>query len=246
MVLVFLRAAFAALLACVAMGAQAGVVITGTRVVYPEGSREVNVRLRNADSKPLLVQTWIDDGTLNEAPSKLDVPFLVTPPMSRVEPQKGQTLRVMYTGAELPRDRESLYFLNVLEVPPKADKKPDENYMQIAVRTRLKLFLRPDGLSMPIEEAPKALTWELADKGAIRVHNPTPYYQTMSRVQANIAGAQVSFSQEMVAPFSTVELKRSADKKTDAAPVPAGQVRFGTINDYGAEVQTHAELKTRR
>jgi chaperone protein EcpD len=243
--LVLLRAAVAALLACVAVGVQAGVIITGTRIVYPEGTREVSVRMRNADSKPLLVQTWIDDGTINESPAKLEVPFLVTPPMSRIEPQKGQTLRVMYTGADLPRDRESLYFLNVLEVPPKADKKPDENYMQIAVRTRLKLFLRPDGLSMPIEEAPKALTWELADKGAVRVHNPTPYYQTLSRVQANIAGAQVAFDQEMVAPFGTAELKRSVSTKAEGSAVPPGQVRFGAINDYGAEVQTHAELKTR-
>lgn len=245
MFFVYLRAALAALLACIAASVNAGVVITGTRVVYPEGSREVSLRMRNADEKPLLVQSWIDDGNINSTPGALDVPFLVTPPVSRVEPGKGQTLRIVYVGADLPRDRESLYFLNVLEVPPKAERKENENYMQLAVRTRLKLFMRPGGLTALVEEAPQALTWQLGDKGALQVSNPTPYYVTFSRVQANIAGSQVVFAQDMVAPFGTLVLKRAAGKAADRQPVAANQVRFGVINDYGAEVQTQAEIRPR-
>lgn len=246
MFLVKLRTALAVLLACAAASANSGVVITGTRVVYPEESREVSIRMRNADEKPLLVQAWIDDGAINASPATLDVPFLVTPPVSRVEPQKGQTLRIVYVGADLPRDRESLYFLNVLEVPPKTERKQDENYMQLAVRTRLKLFLRPTGLPTQIEEAPKALTWELGAKGEVQVRNPTPYYVTFSRVQANIAGAQVVFNQDMVAPFGSLELTRAVGKATDKLPATANQIRFGVINDYGAEVQTQAELRPRQ
>ncbi|WP_313623409.1 molecular chaperone [Achromobacter sp.] len=246
MFLVYLRTALAVLLTCTAASANAGVVITGTRVVYLEGSREVSIRMRNADEKPLLVQAWIDDGSINESPAKLDVPFLVTPPMSRVEPKKGQTLRIVYVGADLPRDRESLYFLNVLEVPPKTERKQDENYMQLAVRTRLKLFLRPSGLPTQIEEAPKALSWELTAKGQVHVHNPTPYHVTFSRVQASIAGTQVVFNQDMVPPFGSLELTRAAGKTADKVPVEVNQVRFGVINDYGAEVQTQAELRSRQ
>lgn len=245
MFLVSLRAAVAVLLACVAVSVDAGVVITGTRIVYPEGSREVSVRLRNADTKPLLVQSWIDDGSVNESPSKLDVPFIVTPPLSRVEPQKGQTLRIVYTGADLPKDRESLYFLNVLEVPPKAEQKAEANFMQLAMRTRLKLFLRPDNLPMQVEDAPNALTWTVAEKGVIRVQNPTPYHVTFSRIQANVAGAQVVFDQSMVPPFGSLELTRSVNRAGTTPPVEAGKIRFGAINDYGAEVQTIAEVLPR-
>lgn len=245
MLLALLRAFFAAFLACAPILADAGVVITGTRVVYSMGSREVNVRLRNIDKKPVLVQSWIDDGSVNESPGHLEVPFIISPPMSRVEPQRGQTLRILYTGADLPQDRESLFFLNVLEVPPKPDRKADENFMQLAVRTRLKLFLRPEALSMPVEEAPAALTWEVGSQGTLRVHNPTPYHMSFSQVRANTGGVQSAYSQGMVAPFASLELSRTPDKTEAGPPLANGHVRFGVINDYGAEVLSRSELRSR-
>lgn len=240
------RAFAAALLVCVPLFAQAGVVITGTRVVYSMGDREVNVRLRNIDSKPVLVQSWIDDGSVNESPGRLDVPFVISPPMSRVEPQRGQTLRIIYTGGDQQQDRETLFYLNVLEVPPKPDRKADENFMQLAVRTRLKLFLRPQGLVVPPEEAAKALTWEAGAQGALRVHNPTPYYLSFSRLVANVAGVKSAYAQGMVAPFASLDLPRSTEKlEGGGEALLPGHIRYGVINDYGAEVMNQAVLQAR-
>lgn len=60
-----------------------------------------------------------------------------------MEPKRGQTVKVMYTGATaLPKDRESVYWFNVLEVPPKPkDAQADKNLLQLAFRTRIKLFI---------------------------------------------------------------------------------------------------------
>lgn len=122
-----MSAAVAAAACCLASTlSQAAIVITGTRVVYPESSREVNVRLTNVEQSPVLVQAWIDDGNAGASPDEIKVPFVLMPPVFRVEPKKGQTLRVMYTGDDLPKDRESVYWLNVLEIPQSRPWKPSK------------------------------------------------------------------------------------------------------------------------
>src|SRR5579871_899957 len=111
----------AAAVACsvVSFAAQAAITITGTRVIYPAQNREVNVRLNNVDSRPVLVQAWLDDGDAAAAPNEIKVPFTLLPSVFRVEPHRGQALRIMFAGGDMPTDRESVYWLNVLEIPPK-------------------------------------------------------------------------------------------------------------------------------
>ncbi|RDL19866.1 pili/flagellar assembly PapD-like chaperone [Serratia fonticola] len=66
--------------------------------------------------------------------------------MNRVETGKGQTLRISYAGGALPMDKESVFWLNVLEVPAKSQATTGENRLQMAFRPRIKLFFRPKGL----------------------------------------------------------------------------------------------------
>ncbi|WP_312394268.1 fimbria/pilus periplasmic chaperone [Mixta calida] len=105
-----------------ATSALAGIVINSTRVIYPEGKKEVTARLDNQNEYPSLVQSWIDSGDKNEEINKIKVPFIILPPVTRIEPHQGQTLRINFTGEgfNLPSDRESVYWLNVLDIPPKA------------------------------------------------------------------------------------------------------------------------------
>src|SRR5437868_3111030 len=124
---------FAMALACAcAMAAPswASVVISGTRVVYGQRDREVTIRLTNDGEAPALVQAWLDRGDPDVDPATISVPFTLTPPMFRVDPAKGQSLRVIYTQEPLPADRETVFWLNVLEVPPRA-QTPGTNSMQL-------------------------------------------------------------------------------------------------------------------
>ncbi|MEN2733548.1 fimbria/pilus periplasmic chaperone [Escherichia coli] len=51
---------------------------------------------------------------------------MITPPIFRMDSKSGQTVRIVYTGESLPKDRESLFYLNVLDIPakPRAKKTP--------------------------------------------------------------------------------------------------------------------------
>ena len=85
------------------------VVISGTRVIYPATEREVTVKMENKGSSPVLIQSWVDNGDQNSTPDTAKAPFLLTPPINRVNAGKGQTLRIRFTGETLPQDKESIY-----------------------------------------------------------------------------------------------------------------------------------------
>lgn len=216
---------------------EASVVIGGTRVIYPAQEKEVTVKLTNEGKNPALVQVWLDDGDEKSTPDTAKVPFTVAPPIFRMDPDKGQAVRLMYTQETLPKDKETLFWVNVLEVPPKAANSDERNLLQFAFRTRIKLFFRPAGLAGDVATAPEKLVWKLvpADGGksmALQVTNPTPFHVNFAHVGINVGGqAKGDNGGGMVVPggSATFPLK-------DVSARPSGDVKadFTIINDYGA------------
>lgn len=237
MIPLFARVALAtAFLVAAVAPATAGVVLNGTRVVYPAQAREVTVQLTNAGESPALVQAWIDAGDPDRAPEESAAPFVITPPISRVEPGRGQALRIIFAGAPLPDDRESVFWLNVLEVPPAPDAGEQQNYLQVAFRSRVKLFYRPRGLEGVANEAPTDLQWSRVD-GALQLVNPTPYHVTIVELRALAADgstlAKLEEQGRMIAPGESVRWPVGAT---------ANRVAFTTINDYGGRVEHSAAV----
>src|ERR1700754_42362 len=150
------------LFACLMLAAStasAGIQIGSTRVVYPLGERSVTVHIVNKSDSPRLVKAWVDrDGSVSDAAGASDAPFVVTPPLSRIDAEGGQALRLAHVGSEEPADRESVFWLNVLDIPPDLRGSAD-NTLQFAMRTRIKLFLRPKGLEGSPEKAALGLVW---------------------------------------------------------------------------------------
>lgn len=221
-----------------ATAADASVVITGTRVVFPAQQSEVTVRLSNQADHPALVEAWIDTGDTKSTPDNTNAPFLITPPLFRMEPHKDQNLRIIYTQAAqpLPTDRESVFYLNVLEVPPKptGSQAAGRNYLQFAMQSRLKLFYRPAGLPGDVMKAPDQLRFT-AQGTTLDVRNPTPYYVTIGSVAFGPDGKPLEGVSGMVAPLGELHLTL---KGLAQAPAAGTAITFATINDYGA-VDTH-------
>ncbi len=222
--------------------AQAGAIIHGTRHIYLEKNREISIQITNDDLKePRLMQAWLDRG---QAPELSDVPFSLSPPVFRIDPGKGQVIRLIYTREPLPADRESLFWLNVLEVPPSLQAGSDlaqgqQNYLGFAFRIRTKVFFRPAKLPGSPEEAINQLHWSLqrGPQGVqLRVQNASAFHVTFNEVALAMGrGVDASLlpgETGMVAPGDSLTL---AVRSSRAAVVPAdAQVQFKTINDYGA------------
>jgi chaperone protein EcpD len=229
---------------CVFAQCHASVVVSGTRVVFSASEREVSVKLRNEGDTPGLVQVWLDHGDRDDVPEHVKVPFVVTPPLFRLDPRQGQTVRILSTDETLPEDRETLFWLNVLEVPPKPDASDakQQNLIQMAFRTRIKLFYRPASLNKPqdVEDAYGRIVWTVREEGhhkaVLEAHNPTPYFITITKFRIG-DDAPDTEAPAMLAPFHTHRFT-TAFIASDA--INNQQVTFSVINDYGSEVNIKA------
>lgn len=228
--------------------ASANVVIDGTRVIYPGDARSVVVQLANHGPRPALVQSWIDAGNADAAPEDSRAPFVVLPPITRIDPDQGQALRITFTGdgSHLPADRESVFFLNVLDIPPARHKTAgpnDQNTLQFAIRSRIKLFYRPDGLPGRANKAPEQLRWHLAAGDGpgqrLVVDNPTAYHVSIIRLAGSRQGPNLLSGPDMLAPRA-----RHSWPLVDAAIGPGATLYVTAIDDFGAARVFTARLES--
>ncbi len=105
------------LLVALVADASASLSVIGTRFIYPAGVSALTIRVGNVGTRPALVQAWLDRGDETADPSAVTVPFILSPPLLRMDPQETQALQLRHTGEPLPDDRESLFWVNLLEVP---------------------------------------------------------------------------------------------------------------------------------
>ncbi|WP_156642970.1 fimbrial biogenesis chaperone [Noviluteimonas gilva] len=213
-------------LAC-AQVAHAGVVLANTRVVFPGDARDVTVRLSNRHAHAVLVETWVESPTVGA-----QVPFAPDPTLFRIDPGKGQALRLHRLPGALPKDRETLFWLNVLDVPPDPPAEADMSEMKIALRTRVKLLHRPIGLAGVPAKAPAALRWRVLDEARIEIENPTPYHVTIARI-ADGDGWDVQGV--MVAPFDRLVVRPKTARR-------GGRIAFEAINDLGGRDRFESAL----
>lgn len=227
--------------------ANAAVIISGTRIVFPSNEREVTVRLTNEGKEPGLIQVWLDDGDQDATPDNVKVPFVLTPPLFRIDPAKGQTVRMLYSGQPLPQDRETLFWFNLLEVAPKPADAVDLNYMQMAFRTRIKVFYRPKALNSQeqLSDAHARLRWTLkrATDGAysLALDNPTPYHMNVIKVGLVDAAGKTLVDTDEAGMAEPGKAASFALKDLRAAPTGKFKVRYTYLNDFGGAVVADAE-----
>lgn len=211
--------ALALLAASSSVFAAEGISLGATRVVYNESSKESSLTVQNYSSKQyFLIQSWIDDHDGNK-----NVPFTITPPLFRLNMNKENMLRIIKTGNNLPADRESVYWVNVKAIPPAPEAGQSQNVLQLAIKTRVKLFYRPAGLQGKAADAPATLQWSVQGNQLV-AKNPSDYSVTLNTVKLD--GKEVK-NVDLVLP------KSEAHYQLPAGAARGSSVSYTSINDFG-------------
>lgn len=219
---------------CIVIGccsAQASIVLGGTRVIYPSNKSEVQIALKNKDPHTrYLVQSWVSN------PDDTKAPFVVTPPVYKLQENRQTLLHIIYTGDKnaLPNDRETFFVANVKSVSALAPELKDKNTLQFAMKTRLKLFWRPSQL----KETDALQAWE---KIAFRrqgtqliAKNPTPFYVSFGELA--VGGKAVPVVETKSTPGAVAMMVAPYSEQTFTLPAGAkGAVTWTAINDHGAQ-----------
>lgn len=226
------------LVSLVSFAAQASVTMVGTRVIYAAPAKEQALRFANPDQHPNLVQIWFDRGNPLSRADAEESPFVATPPMFRIEPNSAQVVRLSYVGGALPEDRETLFFLNFLQVPSVKASAADANQLVLTVRSRLKIFYRPQALAgeQDMSRIYRALSFTAGEKDGrqkITAHNPSGYFVV---VQHALLG-QASPDEVEVAKATLIPPRQEVSWTVPkgAGNASGASLRLKIIDDYGGE-----------
>ncbi|QKJ57604.2 fimbrial biogenesis chaperone [Serratia fonticola] len=179
------------------------------RVIYPESaSKGVTLTAYNKSASPYLMQSWVrpvdqrtGDVELSHG-GQTKVPFIVTPPLERLEANGELTLRIRRNGDPLPSDRESVFFISMKAIPAstKTDSAQRFGQMAITVVSNMKLFYRPEGLAKrAVADVASQLRFRRVGNELI-AENPTPYWLTFSRLKVGTTALDKSTLRLMVPP----------------------------------------------
>ncbi|MEG5545487.1 molecular chaperone [Enterobacter asburiae] len=205
-----------------AVTAHAGVIINGTRLVYQGEKKESSIGISNPDDIDYLVQSGVDTGLKKGGKA----PFLITPPLFRLNAKEDNVLRVVRTGGNMPEDRESLYWLNIKAIPSSRHEE-GVNTLQIAINTRIKLLYRPASIKGKPEEVADKLEWHREGNDLV-VNNPTPFYMNFQSVTLN--GQKVA--------KATWAVPETSTRFALPANMNGNTVSWSVINDYGSISKT--------
>lgn len=204
----------------------AGIVIGGSRIIYPADARQTSISVKN-DSKTssYLIQSWVEkqDGSRTSD-------FIVTPPLYLSAPGNENILRIISAGASLASEKESLYYFNVKAVPSvnktSIEKK---NSVVVATTIKVKLFVRPEGLKPDRDNAERELIFTRKNK-SLDIYNPTPYWITLTKLKAG----ERKLDDVMISPQGRVSVSMPAGSGTI--------VSWSSINDHGGINRGQVEI----
>lgn len=208
------------------------VKLGATRIIYNPDSAGSTLEITNPQDYPILVQSKVMDEDRKNGAN-----FMVTPPVFRLDGGQKSRIRVVRVAGEYPQDRESLKWLCVTGVPPKADDewaKGDAKKnssvslnIQMSISSCIKMIIRPSSISGGPEKAGGSLTWvKKGDK--IQVDNSSPYYMSMNEVKVG----NEKLTSEYVPPFGSTTLSSPKTKAGDLA-------QWKIITDYGGMTEEY-------
>jgi len=214
------------------------VELGATRIIYNPATSGAAVSVSNPNDYPVLVQSAV---MTEDKAGK--APFVVTPPLFRLDPKQQSRLRLVMTGEGAAKDRETLYWMCATGIPPElgdawagepAEKKKSSASLDVKIKLSqcIKVLVRPDAVKGKLNDAAPAVTW--ARKGdKLEANNPSPFYINIKSL--DVGGKAVALP-DYIPPFSS---------RSYAVPKGAGgSVMWTYINDYGG-VSRPSEAKVR-
>lgn len=205
--------------------AKAAFVMDGTRYIYNEGNEEISLVVSNALDEEWGGQLWLES---NVKTKNVQDSFVAFPSLFVVRGNNSQIIRIARMDTSLlPNDRESLFWLNLQELPPISNG--ENNALGIAIRTKVKLLYRPKSISDGRLKAEEGMFIKRANSKLYLV-NPTPYFFAIIDIMEE--NKTVSISEDVrkelgiFKPFSEISLPDFINVNE--------KIEVKAINDFGA------------
>lgn len=151
---------------CWAGSAQAALSLDKTRYIFNGNEKAINLLISNTEKETYGGQIWLEN--VRETDSRPS--FIAAPSFFKVKGASQQSVRILQAFEHLPQHMESVYWLNLQELPPAREGSG----LTVAVRSRVKVFYRPVALLDERKGAEQRIRVQQRPEGKALV-NDTPY-----------------------------------------------------------------------
>lgn len=197
---IFTKIVPALFLSLITTTALAGIKVDRTRLIYNEGDNGVVLNVTSLEKQEMLIQSWVTEVDGKRETSQL----MVVPPVQQLAAGQTRAVRVLHKGASLPRDRESVFWLHVQEIPKKDASQ--SNTLKLAVRNSLKVFWRPASIAKEATNYAAILNKVITHRAGnvLTIENPTPFNLTVNKVKGSNNKTQLV--NKMIPPFGKMDV----------------------------------------
>lgn len=220
-----------------------GVIPEKSRIVFNGKNTIQSYVLVNTNQYPVVVQLWIDDGKFNHHPELTPTPFVITPAMLKMEPSKINEIKIINSEDDfkLPENRESLFWLNMLEVPPVNENNKSENEVTLSMLTQIKVIYRPESMKInefdfikKLDDLGFSLRKDNENKLQLVINNPTAYVASLSGVSLSgvVNNKKMTFKPEEIRNLTLLP-QRSETYSVDLNDANIQEIEYWVIDDEG-------------
>jgi fimbrial chaperone protein len=223
-------------LICISL-THSGVSMLGTRVILSEGASEKTLVFKNSKGNPSIVQVWVDDGDDQSTINSKNTSFIINPQIFKIQEDMVQSVRLIFLDKyKVPLDKESLYFLNFMEIPMVKENTLNQNKLSFLFKNRIKIFYRPKGIVGNPNETIEKIIFKLEDGNShyLVVTNPTNFYINFNEIKVGSDHQYfpLDSGNDMVPPQSSVRWKVASG--IDSSKIT--EVKYSIVNDYGVVI----------
>lgn len=203
---------------------QSSIEINKDKFIFIESVNQEIIEINNKENNDYFIQSWV---THYDKENSNEIPFMVTPPLFKIEKDETFSLKIFKKDEIKERDRETLYRINIKRIPILLNSDNNKNMLHVSINSVYNLIYRPISIEKDAKDAYKKIEFLKNKNNEFIINNPTPYFIALSSVYFN--RMLIVNESKTIPPFKKYNTKKIISE--------SGYVKWKIFNQHGVAIE---------
>ncbi|MDY3695734.1 MAG: molecular chaperone [Proteus mirabilis] len=203
---------------------QSSIEINKDKFIFIESVNQEIIEINNKANNDYFIQSWV---THYDKENSNEIPFMVTPPLFKIEKNETFSLKIFKKDEVKERDRETLYRINIKRIPILLNSDNNKNMLHVSINSVYNLIYRPISIEKDAKDAYKKIEFLKNKNNEFIINNPTPYFIALSSVYFN--RILIVNESKTIPPFKKYNTKKIISE--------SGYVKWKIFNQHGVAIE---------
>lgn len=203
---------------------QSSIEINKDKFIFIESVNQEIIEINNKENNDYFIQSWV---THYDKENSNEIPFMVTPPLFKIEKDETFSLKIFKKDEIKEIDRETLYRINIKRIPILLNSDNNKNMLHVSINSVYNLIYRPISIEKDAKDAYKKIEFLKNKNNEFIINNPTPYFIALSSVYFN--RMLIVNESKTIPPFKKYNTKKIISEN--------GYVKWKIFNQHGVAIE---------